>query len=61
MSNRNLKFIIVASLVAAAAGTLAVPAAEPAASETKEQRAERMAWWRDARFGMFIHCGPVSL
>jgi alpha-L-fucosidase len=23
--------------------------------------AERLAWWRDARFGMFIHWGPVSL
>ncbi len=22
---------------------------------------ERMAWWRDARFGMFIHWGPVTL
>ena len=20
-------------------------------------RAERMAWWRDARFGMFVHYG----
>jgi alpha-L-fucosidase len=25
--------------------------------ETKEQRDARMAWWRDARFGMFIHWG----
>jgi alpha-L-fucosidase len=24
-------------------------------------RAARMAWWREARFGMFIHYGPVSL
>ena len=23
--------------------------------------AERLAWWRDARFGMFIHWGPVSI
>jgi alpha-L-fucosidase len=29
--------------------------------ETKEQRDSRMQWWRDARFGMFIHWGPVSL
>jgi hypothetical protein len=29
--------------------------------ETKEQRAVRMAWWREARFGMFLHYGPVSL
>lgn len=23
--------------------------------------ADRMAWWREARFGLFIHWGPVSL
>jgi alpha-L-fucosidase len=39
----------------------AAPAAERAASETKEQREQRMAWWRSARLGMFIHWGPVSL
>ncbi|MDP4679043.1 MAG: alpha-L-fucosidase [Cyclobacteriaceae bacterium] len=22
---------------------------------------ERMAWWRDARFGMFIHWGAYSI
>ena len=25
--------------------------------ETPEQKAERMEWWTDARFGMFIHWG----
>ncbi len=29
--------------------------------ETEQQRDERMQWWREARFGMFIHWGPVSL
>ena len=29
--------------------------------ETKQQRDERMKWWREARFGLFIHWGPVSL
>jgi alpha-L-fucosidase len=28
---------------------------------TSEARTARMAWWREARFGMFIHYGPVSL
>jgi len=28
--------------------------------ETEEQRNARMAWWRDARFGMFIHWGVYS-
>ena len=30
-------------------------------SETKEQRDERMQWFRDAKFGMFIHWGPCSI
>ena len=30
-------------------------------AETPEQCAKRMAWWREARFGMFIHWGPVTL
>jgi len=28
------------------------------APSTKE---ERLEWWKDARFGMFIHWGPVSI
>jgi alpha-L-fucosidase len=31
------------------------------AVETPAEKAERMKWWVDARFGMFIHWGPVSL
>ncbi len=33
----------------------------PAVSETKEQRDARMKWWREARFGMFIHWGIYSV
>ncbi len=29
--------------------------------ETKEQHDERMAWWREARFGMFIHWGLYAI
>ncbi|MBM4152345.1 MAG: hypothetical protein FJ220_02330 [Kiritimatiellaceae bacterium] len=29
--------------------------------ETKEQHDARMAWWRDARFGMFIHWGIYAV
>jgi alpha-L-fucosidase len=35
--------------------------AATAPAETAEQRNARIAWWRQARFGMFIHWGPVSL
>jgi len=31
------------------------------ASESPEQKSERLRWWREARFGMFIHWGPVSI
>ena len=30
-------------------------------AETKEESDQRMAWFRDARFGMFIHWGPYSV
>jgi len=50
-------------------GTLLVTAAfsqalvfhGPAQAETEAQRNQRMAWWRDARFGMFIHWGLYAL
>jgi len=29
--------------------------------ETPEQREARLQWWREARFGMFIHWGPASV
>jgi alpha-L-fucosidase len=34
---------------------------ESGGSEAPQERAARLAWWREARFGMFIHWGPVSL
>ncbi len=47
-------------LVAATLLSLA-PAIQPAtAAETPQQRDERMHWWRDARFGMFVHWGLYS-
>jgi alpha-L-fucosidase len=32
-----------------------------AAEESREQRNARMAWWRDAKFGMFIHWGVYAV
>jgi len=29
--------------------------------ETEEQKDERMAWWREAKFGMFIHWGLYAI
>jgi alpha-L-fucosidase len=36
-------------------------AQEHVAAETRAQQDARMSWWREARFGMFVHWGPVSL
>jgi alpha-L-fucosidase len=53
------------ALAAFAIGPLSpLAAAEPAdpyANETKEQRDERMKWWREAKFGMFIHWGVYAV
>jgi alpha-L-fucosidase len=35
--------------------------AQPYTDETKAGRSARMAWWREARFGMFIHWGVYSV
>ena len=35
--------------------------AVPQFRETIEQRARRMQWFRDAKFGLFIHWGPCAL
>ena len=29
--------------------------------QTSPSKEERLKWWKDARFGMFIHWGPVSI
>src|SRR3974390_2899227 len=34
---------------------------DPYANETPAQRDARMKWWREARFGMFIHWGIYSV
>src|SRR5512138_1478114 len=59
----RLGFVIAAlqSTVAAAADPPAPAApAAPSAEETAKRDA-RMKWWREARFGMFIHWGVYSV
>jgi len=52
-----LAVVLLASWVAQAAPN----AEEITTPETKEQRDQRMAWWREARFGMFIHWGLYAV
>jgi alpha-L-fucosidase len=49
------------TLLGGALLSAAQPAAVPAArAETQEARDARMQWWREARFGMFVHWGLYS-
>ena len=57
---RILSCFLAAAILAGPA-TAAEKAAKPAAPAVKAPNAARLAWWREARFGMFIHWGPVSL
>jgi alpha-L-fucosidase len=49
------------ALLAAGVAQAADVSKVPQMSETTAQRDERMQWFRDAKFGMFIHWGPCSI
>ena len=53
------KALVLLTLVCVASLRLSSQAAEPI--ESKEQHDARMAWWREAKFGMFIHWGVYSV
>lgn len=53
------RFALAVAFAIVLAGTT-VRADAPAAPETPEQRAARLEWWREARFGMFVHWGLYS-
>jgi len=57
--NPMKKLLFILSLAVVAALPIRLSAAEQI--ETKAQRDARMAWWRDAKFGMFIHWGVYSV
>ena len=58
--------LLALALLFSVAWTPVSGAGEPAGpdlhgEETLQQREARMAWWREAKFGLFVHWGPVSL
>ena len=55
MKYRFFPFILLVAFNLPAQSAEAPPASVQ--SETKEQRDARMHWWREAKFGMFIHWG----
>ena len=54
MKKKNLFALVILLLV-----SMAVPAQNTAADKVKNDA--KMAWWRDAKFGMFIHWGIYSV
>ncbi|AQT67588.1 Alpha-L-fucosidase [Anaerohalosphaera lusitana] len=66
LPNYRSLLIVVSSLMLFSMLAPAAPAAENDTAdkylnETPAEKAARLDWWTDARFGMFIHWGPVSL
>ena len=57
MKHRTIRAIIVTVLLM----TPALVRAQTNAPETKAQHDARMAWWREAKFGLFIHWGVYSV
>jgi alpha-L-fucosidase len=61
MTSRHLLALLALVLLPPAVGLSAESiAAVSATAETPAQRDARMAWWREARFGMFVHWGLYS-
>src|SRR4029077_12329299 len=56
----SLRRIVVLVLFLCCAGRREPARAQDFTHETAAQRDARMAWWRDARFGMFIHWGAYA-
>ena len=58
---RAMMIVLVIASISLAGMAQAEPAAPAPPNETKEQKDQRMAWWRNARFGLFIHWGVYSV
>jgi len=58
---RRVMGAFVAAAVLAGAGRAAEETLDPYAGESPAQRDARMKWWREARFGMFIHWGVYAV
>jgi alpha-L-fucosidase len=63
LTAKPFRGVLIAAVVLAIFARTLTTGAEPEVlpKETKQQRDQRMAWWRNARFGMFIHWGLYSV
>jgi alpha-L-fucosidase len=57
----QLRRLVVGLTLAIVGSRMAAAQSVAARSETAAQKDARMAWWRDARFGMFIHWGLYAV
>jgi alpha-L-fucosidase len=57
----NKRFTVLFSALSAFGALGAARAAEPVTAPPAPDAATRIAWWQDAKFGLFIHWGPVSV
>src|SRR5438045_1712142 len=57
--NRKFPLLLILLCILSSLAPLARAATDE--PETKEKRDARMKWWREARFGMFIHWGVYSV
>jgi alpha-L-fucosidase len=56
-----LSVALAVAAIAAIASPIGAPRYPPSDAPAVFSAAERLAWWSEARFGLFIHWGPVSL
>ena len=61
MSTKSLILALALAAMLCPVAGRAADAADPYANETPAERDARMKWWREARFGMFIHWGVYSV
>src|ERR1022692_2207862 len=59
--NLQMRLLLLAAALSRGFSLHAVEARSTAAAAGAPPAAQRLEWWREARFGMFIHWGPVSL
>ena len=58
---RLLQTLTIGAAILSSLTVAAGPAGGPGAPESKEARDARMKWWREAKFGMFIHWGVYAV
>ena len=59
--NLRMRLLLLAAALSRGLSLHAAEARSTAAAAGAPPDAERLEWWREARFGLFIHWGPVSL